>query len=456
MSSNKHMCWLLCALTAPAVTMAEEPPEAIEDPAIAAFPLESEPGIPARPLKWFRYPLAIVEGAAFNLSLNLSVRYIADEDWARISIDSIRQNGETGWVWDEDLFSTNQFSHPYHGAILYNFGRIHGLTYWEALPVTALGSWEWERFLETDAPSINDQVTTTLAGAFVGEIFWRLSSQILDGSSSGRIRLVRELAAAAVDPPRGLDRLITQKAWHSAGGTVRVPIEQKLGVGFQVVGEHTNQVRLHYRLRYGGLRLKKPLDAFEASIDGLVTTDLKDAGVEIFLSGGLVGVQVGKHHLIGIFQHYDYFAGPTLRIGSTAIGPAWWADAPLGERWSLSVRASLMAVPVAGADSPFAQLHTERSYIFGQGAQSALRLELGHEQLGHVFAEARAYAVHSSVPPHGEEFISWVSTGVTGQLTQHLGLGIQTTATARRGDYRLHGSYEESFVAVQALAISSF
>lgn len=45
-------------------------------------------------------------------------RYVMNEDFAKISIGSIRRNIKHGFVWDNDQFSTNLFAHPYHGIFI--------------------------------------------------------------------------------------------------------------------------------------------------------------------------------------------------------------------------------------------------------------------------------------------------------------------------------------------------
>lgn len=42
-------------------------------------------------------------------------RFVMQEDFAKINLHTIKNNFKTGPVWDTDKFSTNLFSHPYHG-----------------------------------------------------------------------------------------------------------------------------------------------------------------------------------------------------------------------------------------------------------------------------------------------------------------------------------------------------
>ncbi len=71
-------------------------------------------------------------------------RYIAKESWAKISIQSFRNNIEHGWVLDEDGFDVNQFGHPYQGSLVFTAARAQGLNFWQSIPYPILSSFIWE------------------------------------------------------------------------------------------------------------------------------------------------------------------------------------------------------------------------------------------------------------------------------------------------------------------------
>ena len=97
-------------------------------------------------------------------------RYIAKEDFARISWQTVEANYKAGFGFDEDHFSTNQSAHPFHGSLYFNAGRSNGYDYWESALFTAMGSVIWEMTMENTQPSINDLVNTTLGGMTRGEV----------------------------------------------------------------------------------------------------------------------------------------------------------------------------------------------------------------------------------------------------------------------------------------------
>ena len=106
-----------------------------------------------------------------------------DSDW-----ESIWKNLRTVPVFDKDPFNVNQIGHPYQGSMYYGFARSAGLNFWESAGYTLLGSFLWEIAGETTPPSINDYVTTTIGGSFVGESLFRMASLLSRGAEVVRGR----------------------------------------------------------------------------------------------------------------------------------------------------------------------------------------------------------------------------------------------------------------------------
>ena len=111
---------------------------------------------------------------------------------ARITPETWWANMEHGWVWDLDDFVVNQVGHPYQGSNYFNTGRANGLSFYESAAVTAFGSSTWEYFGETNKPSLNDFINTTLGGIALGEMFHRAAWLVRDPRATGRGRLWRK------------------------------------------------------------------------------------------------------------------------------------------------------------------------------------------------------------------------------------------------------------------------
>jgi len=135
---------------------------------------------------------------------------------ARITPKSWWDNMEQGWVWDLDDFVVNQIGHPYQGSNYYNSGRANGLSFYESAAIAAFGSATWEYYGETNFPSLNDFINTTLGGIAIGEVLHRAAWLIRDPRSTGRGRLWRELGATVVDPVSGYNRFRTGDASRAA------------------------------------------------------------------------------------------------------------------------------------------------------------------------------------------------------------------------------------------------
>jgi hypothetical protein len=139
---------------------------------IPLLPLHSQEAIEQEGRKVYFLP-ALGINIFSNVALQLTMRF-AEQPWAQISFDSIKENFTHPWEWDSDEYFTNQFGHPYQGSIYHAAARSNGFTFYESLLFDAFGSATWELFAETNAPSVNDLISTTIGGASLGEMFHRL------------------------------------------------------------------------------------------------------------------------------------------------------------------------------------------------------------------------------------------------------------------------------------------
>src|SRR5215203_68355 len=131
---------------------------------------------------------------------------------ARITPKTWWANMEQGWVWDLDDFVVNQIGHPYQGNNYFNTGRANGLSFYESAAVAAFGSATWEYYGETNHPSLNDLINTTLGGIALGEMFHRAGWLIRNTHATGHGRLWNEIGAMALDPVTGANRFLTGDA----------------------------------------------------------------------------------------------------------------------------------------------------------------------------------------------------------------------------------------------------
>jgi len=95
----------------------------------------------------------------------------------------------------------------------------------------------YEYFGENTLPSINDVVNTPVSGAFIGQILYRLSSNILDDRATGTRRLFLELAAAAVNPSRAFSRLTSGAVFRNTSKEIyqKEPLNSTLSTGMRML-----------------------------------------------------------------------------------------------------------------------------------------------------------------------------------------------------------------------------
>ena len=175
--------------------------------------------------------MVILRVTLSGVSTNLIDHYILNFDFSRVGFNSWKNNLKTGWEWDVDRFAMNNFFHPFSGGMYFNAARANGYTFLESVPFAALGSLEWEYFGETTLPSYNDIINTTINGAFLGEIFYRLGSNILDDQTTGFDRFLREAAVAVITPTRFFSRLFQGEVFRSTTEEVyqKEPLNITLG-----------------------------------------------------------------------------------------------------------------------------------------------------------------------------------------------------------------------------------
>ncbi len=337
--------------------------------------------------------LALGEVVASDALFHLLTRYVVGEDYAQISWSSIKNNFKQGFMWDNDKFETNLFSHPYQGNLYYNCARSNGLNFWESSPYALLGSAIWELFLETQPPSINDILSTPLGGIAFGEITHRLSSLVLNGRATGKERVWRELAAAAINPVRGVNRLITGEAWRVGHRYVdreaTLPFHLNVDVGYRML----DQLNSHNPANHMGLLDVCMIynDPFE--IEGNIPFEHFTFRMmfNLFSRQPVIGeINLcapiwGREHdlsgnnqaFFGIFQNYNYYNSEELRtlesskasfrIAETvSYGPGAMVRLRMTPESALTLSGYASGIVLGGAMCEYYYFH-DRDYNMGSG-----------------------------------------------------------------------------------------
>ena len=267
------------------------------------------------------------QGAAATVGLNLGVwafdRYVRRQDYAYISMNTIKENLKHGFVWDNDNLGTNMFFHPYHGNLYFNAARSSGYDFWQSGLFALGGSAMWELFMESEYPSANDIIATPIGGMALGETFYRTSDLILDDRTMGRERVGREVAAFIVSPMRGLMRVINGDAWKhrsTSGRQFGIPdLCVSLSVGVRALEFEdaildrgvgiASEIDLEYGDRFS-TDCERPYDFFTMNV-GLNLQKSQPMLGQVNLVGRLWNRElVEKSDVVlngGIYQHFDFY-----------------------------------------------------------------------------------------------------------------------------------------------------
>jgi hypothetical protein len=390
---------------------------------------------------------AVGQTVVVNTVVNRLDVWLRNRPWARVGTRVWANNLRFGWAWDEDAFATNVFAHPYHGGIYFNAGRTNGLDFFESVPVTIFGTWTWEYFGETERPSLNDFLMTTVGGITLGEMFHRIGTSIRDNETHGTGRTLRELAAMPFDPLGGLNRLVRGQ-WKGFG---RNPVEHdpkayvlRLGAGVRFAKGlvHDSVARmggvvvdLLYGDQFSGT-YRTPFDVFSIR---LVLSSQGGLNA-IRASGRLYGLDLNDstariRHQLAVNQRYDYVNNPAQKVGGQSVEIGINSRLRLGTR-GYGIRSSFFAggIILGAIDAPGAGVGL-RDYDFGPGA--GLRWELAADRHGARFLVlyGRVEYIRTVSGAAADHVVNLNGVELAVPVSNHLGIAAQTYIFDRASRY---------------------
>jgi hypothetical protein len=372
-------------------------------------------------------------------------RFLLNEDFARVGPSTWKNNFQKGWEWDADRFGVNFIGHPYTGSMYFNAARSQGYNYVQSIPFAIGGSLIWEYFGETTRPSYNDLINTPLNGAFLGEIFYRLSSNILDDRTTGGNRVFREIAAGLVDPVRGLNRLLQGKSFRKTTTEVyqKEPLNITIFTGLhkinqdnrKVFGQGPTEALINLQFDYGNpfeQRYRKPFDFFRLRTEfsfgsgRKLLDNLTGYGI---LLGDNTGTKTrfGKLSVLyGLFQYDDYWDNKTFELGALGIGGGVFTKYPVSDNINLYTNAHLALIPLAGNSTRFGPDTTQvRDYTFDNGIEAKFESTLN---VGNALSASFVYYyffLHTYVGTPGVNNISILKPRLTVNITKNISLGFE-------------------------------
>jgi hypothetical protein len=387
------------------------------------------------------YPLWTValKVTGANIATFAIDRYLLNYDYSRVGFNSWNHNIQTGWEWDQDRFGMNFIVHPYSGNAFFNAARSSGYNFWESAPFAALGSLEWEYFGENTLPAYNDIINTTVNGIFIGEVFYRIGSDILNDETTGLDRFFREFSVFVLTPTRAFSRLTQGKMFRVTSEEVyqQEPLNVMLSVGMRAVNDGSkfmtgsSNFLFTINLDYGNpleVRSRKPFDYFKVKVD--ITQGVGRKILDKITGYGLLfGKNVHSGNLdllVGGFQHFDYFDNRTFELGTIGFGPGIIGKLQVTPNSSLYTNLHVGVVPLAGNSTQFGPDTTQiRDYNYGGGAESKLEcyLNIG-SYLGLTFT-GYYFWIHTYVGYAGDHFIGILKPSIALRLFNNLSIGVE-------------------------------
>ena len=408
------------------------------------------------------YLLPVLESEFLHFGLMAFSNLVTRQPFAQISLDSIASHfdGRRPWQFDVDFFFTNQFGHPYQGALSFTAARSAGVPFWLATIYPLLASLSWELFYEIDAPAINDQITTTLGGIFLGEVLHRAAALVLSDTGGGTPSWVRQVGSFLLSPAGAINHWLTNgeldaqdldenppyfahvSAGVNIGGVLRDPGTRRTylvpGVQFNVQASLTYGIPGDPAFRY-----RHPFSHFALDANLLIGAGAVTGG--FFTRGLLWGAHFGNastsvRGVWGVFGQYDFSAASLARVSSVAVGLGASLQWKLGTDVFLQATGMLSGVPFASAGALGVEDVTVRDYHIGAGAQATTDLRLLYRDLGWLRLTARNwFIVGAYTQPTGWESISYVTFGPLGKLWGPIGLGADVVVVLRRTHFPDNG-----------------
>ena len=382
-----------------------------------------------------------VEVVGINVFVWSLDRFALNESYSHISPTTWKYNIQKGWEWDDDRFGINFVGHPYTGSLYFNAARSQGYNYLQSFPYAVAGSLMWEYFGENTRPSYNDIINTPINGAFLGEIFYRVSSNILDDRVSGGNRAFREIAAGIINPVRGLNRLLEGKTFRHTKTQVyqQEPLNVTVSGGIHKINQDNKTIfgagptnaMINVQLDYGNpfeIRKRKPFDIFRFKTEFSFGTGRKM--LDNILGYGLLfgkSANWGKLSVLyGAFQYYDYWDNKTFELGALGFGGGLITKYPITKTIDLFTNIHIAGVPIAGNSTRYGPDTTQvRDYTYNNGVEAKFEARLNIGTIVSTSLSYYYYILHTFDGPPGNNYVAILRPRIDVRLYKNLSIGFE-------------------------------
>jgi hypothetical protein len=402
------------------------------------------------------YLIPALEIVGFDTLLNLFDRAYYGCCEYDTDLSSIKRNLRRGWKVDSDEFTINQLGHPYQGSMYHGFARASGLNYWQGLAYTFIGSLFWEIAGETTRPSKNDQISTGIGGSFLGEALFRMSNLWLEQGRGSRFW--REIAAAAISPPVGFNRLAFHERFDGIFPSKDPEYYSRVQVGIVSATQDrrgtSKKIKrqegiIDFALDYGlpgkpGYTYERPFDYF--SFQAAASTAI---GFESVLTRGLLlgsDYEVGNNYrgIWGLYGSNDYMAPQIFRMASTALSLGTTGE------WRLSGSLALQGTALLGLGyatvSTIRDIADERANHYGAAPQMLLALRLIVGDRASLDLSAREYFVSdvSGASRGGHDNVVRADASITWRIHRQHAVSVTYQLSRRDSVFRDLGNSVQS------------
>lgn len=418
---------------------------------LAASPLVPVPAFDEPPpprMDWTTFAIPALESTALSLVLLAFSNLVTREPFAVISRESVERNLDPRrWTFDVDYYVTNQFGHPYQGGWYFQAARSVGLDFWWSGLSATLFSLAWELFFETEPPSVNDQITTPMGGAMLGEVLHRSALRL---RRAGGPRWLTLLGASLLDPFGALNAALLGEPSDLEAPLEPMFVRWQLGATAAAVVDRTDaltadrtppQALLAVQLVSGPpwderTRYRGAFSSFELRAD--LAFPFRVVG-NLFIRGLLRGQPFAARRgalrgVWGLYGAYDYAAPAIVRASAVGLGPGVSLQVEPGAGWYLQLGGLLGGSPfIAAGQLREVDPDQGRDYHVGPGLQLVADARLFRPRTLLLELTVRSWLVAGVyAAPVGFEALTYVTVGAHVPLWRWLGVGAEGTLSDRR------------------------
>jgi hypothetical protein len=346
------------------------------------------------------YGWAAGEVLGINLFSSAFNEYMRNGNFNQISPRSWWENIDHGFAFDNNEFRTNQFIHPFNGAAYFNSARSNGLDYWKSSGYALLGAFFWECCGETHPMSFNDMMSTGIGGIALGEMQYRLSSQILSNRATGKGRFFKELGAFFVDPVREFNRILSGRNgeqhdnpkdpmdWRPPNGASLLMVGARtIGEGKSISENTKTYFNIGFDHAYGSPfdnTRRKPFDYMDVALQlsGQEKVPLNVVRISGDIFSKPLGDAAAPNHVLALTQRFDYMNNNAFEFGGQSLAATLYSRFRLSDKMGLSTRLDGLGLLLGAVNSEYAKFadvpdqERLREYDYGPGlgasAQAAL------------------------------------------------------------------------------------